>query len=489
MGLLFSIVLGGGNNNIASGPTGPPYNNYWRARFEEDSWKLREMLLDGDEDGIVKILGLPTELESALDIPTDTEDTKQTSILPRANSNPNAATEAIQPHSSSCMARFLRCFFGQKTHSNASQNEIPNTDERHHRNNSFVHATELPTESPVPPDPSTLATFELHNYTWEDDGGNTALHYLALGRTASSYLGVNLHVPALYENRSPSANSTVNSRSRLISLLVKYGRITSDTFNVLNMASASPIHFAAAHGELEVVQALLQNAGSDLEILRLQADPSGMLPSDLALSCGHIRCSRELGLSLLSNLGDIAARCEAILMDAAPSADPNVDWTAGLEMREIQVNIQSTDSQRITLIRERERELSAALAIPLVSPPFQDCWRCTFLFLLVALQNWRRPSSVHAAGGGGGAAAARGVRSGAGPGLLSASGGGEGLRKRSNTVPASRSHSLPSLYAARQAGQGGGAVGLMPALLTALCITTGGLMRPGRATEIGCDSH
>ena len=72
---------------------------------------------------------------------------------------------------------------------------------------------------------------------------------------------------------------------------------------------------------------------------------------------------------LLSNLDNVAARCDAILMEAASSAEADIDWTTGLQMQDIRVNIQSTDSQRIAVIRERERELAAALSISLVRLP------------------------------------------------------------------------------------------------------------------------
>jgi hypothetical protein len=153
-----------------------------------------------------------------------------------------------------------------------------------------------------------------------------------------------------------------------VALLKQHGRISTDTFTILNTRGASALHFAAAHGELPMVQALLRGADEVAEFARLQPDRSDLLPVDLALLHGHVRCGRELGLLLLSTANATAARCAAILAlrDAAAAPDVDGEWAAGLELDEVRVNVQSTDSQRITVIRERERELADSLGMPLV---------------------------------------------------------------------------------------------------------------------------
>ncbi len=218
----------------------------------------------------------------------------------------------------------------------------------------------------MPPELPPLHAFDLSTYIWSDDGGNAALHYLALGRRASPYTGVNLHVATLPRENAHAA-TTLATRCKLVALLTQHGRISPDTFTILNAAGASALHFAAAHGELPMVQTLLQSAGEAVEFARLQPDRLDMLPVDLALLHGHVRCGRELGLLLLSNANATAARCAAILAlhdSVAPEADG--EWAANLELDEIRVHVQSTDSQRITLIHDRQRELADSLGMPLV---------------------------------------------------------------------------------------------------------------------------
>ena len=327
MGLFLSLP----QSSIDEGATGPPYNRYWRDRSTQDSWKLRESLLDGDIPKIKELLGLPEETrDRTLNVIEATPD----------------ANKSIH-ESRGCIARFMRCFARKQMQGNRSFRQP---------------------EAPSQPDPSPpLATFDVNSYKWFDDGDNTILHYLAIGRTTSNYSGVNLHVPALYGDRTQTALETILSRCFIISLLVKYGRINADVFSFRNSAGSSPLHIAVAHGELQIIRALLEHAGSASEAIRVQPDSSGLLPVDLALSRGHVRCARELGLLLLSNLDDLRMRSEAILaLHDADRVTEDGDWALGLEIHEIQISIQSSDSQRITVIRERERELAKVLQIPQV---------------------------------------------------------------------------------------------------------------------------
>jgi hypothetical protein len=324
MGLLFSVPV----VTVREGPEGPPYNAYWLERLQESSWKLRDALLDGDVSKTTELLGLPNDIDDQIGAPNETTSDQMT---PSTKSR-------------SCMSIIWRCF-RQENHCNTTPS--------------------LPQTKQIEPPP--LATFEIDSYKWFDDGDNTAVHYLALGRTESTYSGVNLHVSVLHGGRSQSASISTMDRCLILTLLIKYRRITADTFFVRNAAGSLALHFAAAHGELQIIQAILNYCGDVSDDIRLWPDPSGLLPSDLALSRGHVPCARELGLLVLSNLDNVRARCDAILsLHEADRPIGDGDWASALEIHEMPISIQSTDSQRISVIRHRELELASALSIPLV---------------------------------------------------------------------------------------------------------------------------
>ena len=129
------------------------------------------------------------------------------------------------------------------------------------------------------------------------------------------------------------------------------------------------MHIASAVGDSIMVRALLSSAEGLSHELKTQTDFSDLLPVDLALVFGHLLCARDLGFHLMSNLAAVRQRCEYILalQDAPEADDPNREWTSELDVQEVRINIQTTDSERITVLRDLESSLASSLAISRVS--------------------------------------------------------------------------------------------------------------------------
>ena len=232
---------------------------------------------------------------------------------------------------------------------------------------------------------ATLVDFDVDAYVWADDGGHSALHYLAIGRRRSNYAGWKTRYPLFGDHAfpGPEANESKKQRAALLQILMDSNKIGVTAVARKNEAGATPLHFLAVTDDdtiLNVLQPFLVAetlAVTDSAAVAAtnpapwwqgrQEPPSGLSPADLALRFGNIRAATLLGLENLAGLP--AAKG---LMSALSAADLD---SAVVLFKEEQVAVDTVsqldtsgkllknDEERLSVIAAKEAALAEKLCI------------------------------------------------------------------------------------------------------------------------------
>jgi hypothetical protein len=165
----------------------------------------------------------------------------------------------------------------------------------------------------------------LSSFRWEDDGGMSCLHYLALGRRHTEYVGMRypggLNYPILGSANGVRGDDSVAGRSELLVLLLQQGRITPYSLLAVNNHGANPLHAAACGGDVAIIAAMVRKPSQkyskptfavgavdtalesrDTTPYSPAAGVRGARAVDVAGKYGHAHSARLLGLGLLSHI-------------------------------------------------------------------------------------------------------------------------------------------------------------------------------------------
>jgi hypothetical protein len=221
---------------VNQGPDGPPGNEYWQARINEPSWILRERLLNGDAAGVREILGMGV-----------------TAVI--VNGDSDSFSEGI---------RSIFEWTQQGDHPPSLIGSMKNVD--------------------------------LSSVIWDDDGSNSAFHYLAMGRSRATYSESMVHYPTVGEHSSPGPEAANSRRERLELAyeILASGRAGASCLLAVNSRGATALHIAAAVGDMDMIHLLRSSAGDLADSLLYHRDNSGHVPTDVALLFGHARSAEAI---------------------------------------------------------------------------------------------------------------------------------------------------------------------------------------------------
>ena len=276
--------------SLDQSPHGRPNNSYWRKRRAEDTWKLREALLDGRVEAVCVWLGIDAHKHADLlgNEATTSRSRDRDPEPPRSSSGERVGCSQV-----------CSCLYGNA--------ESPTDD----ANGNAVHSLPPITANNTAasedmatcaPRWSCLGSLDLSSHRWEDDGGHSALHYLAGGRTETSYMSTNF--PVIGQDASPGSKPDHESsrhRLALMLILLREGYITRDAVIMTNGSGATPVHVAAAVGNQMFVIAMLRKRASSaptfsasaVDTALLTADADGLVPVDAAAKFGHAGGHRQ----------------------------------------------------------------------------------------------------------------------------------------------------------------------------------------------------
>ena len=184
MGNLQSVLNGNRNGSglgLDESPHGLPDNSYWRRRRTEDTWKLREALLDGDAAVACRLLGIDRHAEVSKSQPSLQLSSRVAQVGSKVlagNEKERAgddSDEVDMQRSSGCDS-LCKCIVLKGS---VRRNRAPRPQS---------NATPIPEADSYPTGINVMASsgilrsgcyrLDLGKFTWDDDGGHSALHYL-----------------------------------------------------------------------------------------------------------------------------------------------------------------------------------------------------------------------------------------------------------------------------------------------------------------------
>lgn len=280
-------------------PLGAPSNSYWRKRLSEETWKLREALLDGDEQTVHTLLGIDA---AKLDDPP--------AIVPQPP--PRGEQISTDEHATSLCSRWCGCFLAcPPSMAQITLERDQNVGDTHTEPPEVASTAEGNVDAQPPEVANTAESNEsekgghgtgrwalnLSVHRWDDDGGHCALHYLARGRCETAYKGAQTNFPVMGEYAPPGvpAHDSAKPRMDLMRFLFRHAFITPQCWALANDHGATPLHVAAAVGNLSVLEDILlerdEKPGSQeaaaLDRAMSSADADGLMPVDVANKLGH----------------------------------------------------------------------------------------------------------------------------------------------------------------------------------------------------------
>ena len=184
MGNLQSVLAGSRNGSglsLDESPHGLPDNSYWRRRRTEDTWKLREALLDGDTAVACRLLGIDRHAEVSKSQPSLQLSSRVAQVGSKVlagNEKERAGDDSdevdMQRSSgcdSLCKCIVLKAYVRRKRAPRPESKATPKPE-----------ADSYPTGINVMASSGILRSgchrLDLGKFTWDDDGGHSALHYL-----------------------------------------------------------------------------------------------------------------------------------------------------------------------------------------------------------------------------------------------------------------------------------------------------------------------
>jgi hypothetical protein len=282
-----------GNNNSSARPSldvsplGHPNNSYWRNRRSEDTWKLREALLDGNATAACRLLGIDLTKYSVL------EDHGGQQINGKQQDDEDGPQLVT-----GCMP-FCRCFVMGPVSKKAAPDQTRKGECPQVRTQNAPSPGVRGGSAGSACMDAGCGSLDLGNHRWEDDGGHSALHYLARGRCDTEYEGVRTNFPVTGQHASPGplAHESENLRCELLLVLMQEGRIGfSNTVLRTNQYGATALHVAAAVGNLQLIDVFLKSwtapsrptfAEMDVDTALLTPDGTNLVPVDVAAKFGH----------------------------------------------------------------------------------------------------------------------------------------------------------------------------------------------------------
>ena len=255
-------------------------NAYWIERRAEETWKLREALLDGDAQTVHTLLGITA---AKLDDPP--------ALVPQS---PARDTDE---HATSLCSRWCGCILAcPPSMARITHEREPDVSDTQTEPPAVANTAES-NESEARGLRTGARALNLSVHRWEDDGGHCALHYLARGRCESAYKGAHTNFPVMGEHALPGvpAHDSAKPRMDLMRFLFRNAFITPQSWTLANDYGATPLHVAAAVGNLSVLEDILlerdEKPGSEeaaaLDKAMASADAGGLMPADVANKLGH----------------------------------------------------------------------------------------------------------------------------------------------------------------------------------------------------------
>ena len=286
MGNLLSIdgAPNRGGPSLDGSPLGAPNNSYWRGRRSEETWKLREALLDGNITVACRLLGI--ELNQQQQWPTGGVH----------GSGEEVGQEEQSAQGPRC-ARWCGCL-RPDTHPDPGQSASTKGADTQVQPPATISTVAGASATGSMRHMSECSRLDLGIHIWEDDGGHRAMHYLARGRCETAYAGMRTNFPVQGPDASPGklSHESAQQRLRLFLILLSEGRLTRQDVLKTNGHGATALHVAAAVGDLTFIDAFLATTESgsaprlsttDVDTALVTADSSHLVPVDVAAKFGH----------------------------------------------------------------------------------------------------------------------------------------------------------------------------------------------------------
>ena len=208
---------------LHASPLGAANNSYWVKRRKEDTWKLREALLDGDVEAACRLLDIDTAQYSDLlgysaQIPMVSGSNGEHA---QGNAHGSAAKNGVSEDEGEQGARDRGCFCIFRKNKSASRGsaDIPASKDAcpqvppPQTANTILPTTKIVAQSL----PASCGLLDLSVHRWMDDGGHSAMHYLARGRCETEYAGMQTNYPVVFPvSVAPPGSGPEALRQRLL---------------------------------------------------------------------------------------------------------------------------------------------------------------------------------------------------------------------------------------------------------------------------------
>jgi hypothetical protein len=204
---------------LHASPLGAANNSYWVKRRKEDSWKLREALLDGDVEAACRLLDIDTAKYSDLlgysnQIPnvsgSNGEHAQGISSTTKNGASEDEEEKGARDRGCFCIFRKNKSASRGSADISASKDACPQVPPPQTAN------TILPT-TVAQSLPASCGLLDLSVHRWMDDGGHSAMHYLARGRCETEYAGMQTNYPVVFPvSVAPPGSGPEALRQRLL---------------------------------------------------------------------------------------------------------------------------------------------------------------------------------------------------------------------------------------------------------------------------------